>query len=123
MTNESTEVRVGYVASDTQIARVKERIDELSYKIYKEHQREDMTLTVRLNRLVSGTKVKASTFRENGGYYDVSRYNGIEYIENKGKFKLNPYKWLRGRNLGESNDYYIEEVYDKKKRNSEDGKY
>jgi|APHM01.1.fsa_nt_gi hypothetical protein len=102
----------GNEAWDAQFDRIKEVLDSIAYKIVKQADDADFYDTVDLNRIFFNANANYNTFITNQGYIRLTQYNGIKNVKNKKEIRLNPYAYLRGRNLGESNKYYIEEVYE-----------
>lgn len=97
---------------DAQYERIKEVLDSIAYKIVKQADDADFYDTVDMNKIFFQADANYNTFITNQGYIRLSMYNGIKNVDNKKEIRLNPYAYLRGRRLGESNEYYIEEVYE-----------
>ncbi len=95
-----------------QINDLIEAIDQISYKVMQKHETGDIQDTLDLNPLFFKSNVNYDTFMKNNGYQHLTQYNGIKKIPNKKKIKLNPRKYLKNRKLGQSNQYYIKELYE-----------
>lgn len=95
-----------------QYARIKETIDKLAFKIYKNKKSQEITVEFKMKSILANSDAHYNTFLTQSGYEKLCQYNSVEKVGQTGKIRLNPYEWLRHRNLGESNEYYIKEVYE-----------
>jgi len=94
-----------------QFDSIKEVLDAICYEVVQNHEDGDIQDTVDIGKILTKADANYNTFLVNNGYHRLEQYTGVEKVDNKKQIRLNPLKWLKNRKLGESNQYYIEEIY------------
>ena len=96
----------------TQYDNIKEVLDSIAYEVVQKAEYAYFYDKLKLGKVLLKAEANYDTFVKNQGYERLEMYNGVRNVENKKQLEFNPYRWLRARNLSESNEYYIDEVYE-----------
>lgn len=99
-------------AFEESFGRVKQLLDKIAFEVYQNSDDADIKEKVDLRPLFEKANLNYNTFLQNSGYAKLGNYGGVWNIKQQKAIKFNPEKYLRARNLGESNEYYIEEIYE-----------
>lgn len=111
MAQSKVEMEREYTSFKASFGRVKTLLDKIAYEVYQNSEDSDIVEKVDLPPLFDKANLNYNTFIQNSGYAKLGNYGGVWNVENEKAIKFNPEKYLRARNLGESNEYYIEEIH------------